>query len=342
MVRKLLEITVEQMARKLGGEDHPDFLAGESPVAVLITANPIPSHPSPHQILNTVKSLEFVGLPEGTKIFLLHDGLRWAQRQSKTRIRYTMYLDALSEALASRAEVFIVALPRWGHISQLLRRGATLAEAEFLLVVQHDLPFVRKVDLRSIMEFIRDEPEIRHVRFNLRKNTALGQDAMATFKAQKETEDRSDFFRQYESTSQHAIPLVRTLAWSDNNFVCPRWYLEKVVLGPIGSLRMAPEWAMNHLSRPENHRILGTFVAGSLGDPPVISHTDGRNSSVGADCGETVKRRVRTTRGGAKVIAAFVFAKRALSLIFFQTKIALVSRRAQRVWTQHGVFRDFG
>ena len=128
------------------------------------------------------------------------------------------------------------------------------------------------------------------------------------------------------------MPLVRTLAWSDNNFLCPRWYLEKVILGPIGNLRMAPEWAMNGLNRPENHSILGTFIAGTIGDPPVISHTDGRNSSAGAEYQTLVERSYGTRRWVGKVKAPFFFARRALSLIVFRAKIALVARRAQRSW----------
>ncbi|MDA8862979.1 hypothetical protein N9H87_02000 [Pontimonas sp.] len=297
-----------------------------------MTANPIPSHPSPHQILNTLDSLELVGLPEGTTILLLHDGLRWTQRLSKTRTRYRSYLHALSQALATREDVLIVKLPRWGHISQLLRKGVLLTSAEFLLVVQHDLPFERTVDVRSILEFMQDEPGIRHVRFNLRTNLPQGQDAMTTLKAQKVTENRTDFFQQHESQSRYSVPLVRTLAWSDNNFLCPRWYLEKVILGPIGNLRMAPEWAMNGLNRPENHSILGTFIAGTIGDLPVISHTDGRNSSVGAEYQTLVERSYGTRRWVGKVKAPFFFARRALSLIVFRAKIALVARRAQRLW----------
>ncbi len=306
---------------------------GESPVAVFITANPIPSHPSSHQILNTLDSLDFLGLPKGTHVFLLHDGLRLTQRLTKVRSVYKSYRDSLSHALASREDVHIVTLSRWGHISQLLRKGVTLTAAEYLLVVQHDLPFVRRVDLASILDFMRHESTIRHVRFNLRKNVPEGQDAMTTRRAGKIVEDRSHFFGQYESDSKHSVPLVATLAWSDNNFLCPRWYLKEIVLAPIGTLRMAPEWAMNGLNSPETHKILGTFVAGKLGDPPVISHTDGRNSSAG-DLEEKKhhSRYFKIKSPLASASSPFSFWRRFISLILFRAKISYVSSRAQHLW----------
>lgn len=328
-----VELKLGMMGRESIREERSVDPGGESPVAVFITANPIPSHPSPHQILNTLDSLDFLGLPKGTHVFLLHDGLRWTQRLTKVRSACKSYCDALSHALATRENVHIVILSRWGHISQLLRKGVTLTAAEYLLVVQHDLPFVRKVDLASILDFMRHDRGIRHVRFNLRKNLPEGQDAMTTRRGEKILEDRTHFFGQYESASKYSVPLLKTLAWSDNNFLCPRWYLKEIVLAPIGKLSMAPEWAMNGLSSPATHEILGTFIAGTLGDPPVISHTDGRNSSPG-DFEETKQhlRYIKITSILASASSPLSFGRRALSLILFRAKISLFSMKAQRLW----------
>ena len=208
-----------------------------------------------------------------------------------------------------------------------------LTGAEYLLVVQHDLPFMRKVDLASILDFMRHDRGIRHVRFNLRKNLPEGQDAMTTRRGVKILEDRTHFFGQYESDSKYSVPLVKTLAWSDNNFLCPRWYLKEIILAPIGRLKMAPEWAMNGLNSPATHEILGTFVAGRLGDPPVISHTDGRNSSPG-DFEEAKhhSRYFKIRRFLASASSPFSFWRRFISLILFRARISYVSRRAQRMW----------
>ena len=309
------------------------------PVAILVTANPIPSHPSPHHILNTLESLDYLGLPKGTKIFLLHDGLRLGQRLTKLRKNYEAYLKALAHSLGDRKDVHIVTLSRWGHISQLLRKGVSLTSAEYLVVVQHDLPFVRQIDLASILEFMRNDSGVRHVRFNLRKIEPEGQDAMTTFRGKKVVVDRSHFFGPYESASQNSVPLVRTLAWSDNNFVCSHWYLSEIILRPIGRLRMAPEWAMNGLSRPETHEILGTYVAGKYGDSPAIAHTDGRNSSASPSRGKKFPKEGPATSkifSGARFL--FSFGRRVASLLLFRAKVSYVTRRAKRMWRKQDAF----
>ena len=314
----------------------------DCPVAVLITANPIPTHPSPHLILNTLESLDYLGLPKGTRIFLLHDGIRLGQRLTKLRRNYEAYLKALTRSVGDRRDVHIVTLPRWGHISQLLTKGLSLTAAEHLVVVQHDLPFVREVDLTSILEVMRKDSGVRHVRFNLRKIEPWGQDAMTTFRGKTVVEDRTHFFGPYESTNQNSAPLVSTLAWSDNNFVCPHWYLREIILGPIGGWRIAPEWVMNVASRPETHEILGTFISGKLGDPPVIAHTDGRNSFPDIPSGKKgINERPKTSRNLSRALFRISFWKRAASLMLFRAKISLVTRRVQRKWRQQDALSGY-
>ncbi len=74
--------------------------------------------------------------------------------------------------------------------------------------------------------------------------------------------------------------MVRTLAWSDNNYLCSVRYLKCTVLALTGWHRMPPEHVLNPLGREFNHDILGTYIYGKVDEKPTILHLDGRNGGL--------------------------------------------------------------
>ena len=248
-------------------------------ICVIVLTNPIPAIPSTAMIEQSIRSLKNLGLPSSTEVLVSFDGLRLGQRFTRTRKKYRQYFDDISSSDWGFPGMKVLQLKRWGHISQVLRKSLKIVAAPYVLIVQHDLTFIRRVDLESVVDLMEKNREVRHVRFNLRSNQPVHQDAFTTTKRQTVRINREAFFADRTSRNgDQEIPLVQTLCWSDNNHLCGREYLEKVILGPIGRFRIAPEWAMNKLNSEANHGTLGTFIYGRTGDAATIRHLDGRGT----------------------------------------------------------------
>ena len=71
---------------------------------------------------------------------------------------------------------------------------------------------------------------------------------------------------------------IRTLGWSDNNHLTTRDYYLNLILPLVGRRRIFPENVANLASGIFNHKLLGTFIYGGLGEQQTIFHLDGRGS----------------------------------------------------------------
>lgn len=220
-------------------------------------------------------SLSLLGIPSSTPIFLVQDFLRPGVSSESQRAAYQKYLEGLADLQERWPLLSVVPLGRWGHISGGLREVIGRITTEFVLVAQHDFEFVRAVDLPLLLEVMRANSELRHVRFN--KNALTVVDWDAEYEYRNKIKSRRDFIHEFVYGHAGAeMRFVRTLAWSDNNYVCSTDYLRTVVLPLVGQNRVPPEHVLNPLGRVQNHSVLGTFIFDRVDAPPVIRHLDGR------------------------------------------------------------------
>jgi len=313
-------------------------LNSETPkVATIIVSSPIPSHPSTEIILKTLRSIHLTGYQKNAPIYVLLDGLKLRDVLGKTGKSYREYMRRLETTRSEFPGLQLIRMRSWGHISQSLRRGLRTVTSEYVLVLQHDMPFIQRVDLARLIDQMDSYPEIRHVRFNLQQNVASGADARYTYKRLGYNQDRSYYFEPWKPpcAGEH-IPVIKTLCWSDNNHVCKRDYLLNIVLKPIGRLRMAPEWPMNRASTDSYHEVLGTYVIGSIGDQAVIAHSDGRQTpSKVPNSGTKWSLRIlgghkaKTHRSRPRIVTE-------IWRTFHDLRVDFVVQRTRRIWD-----RDF-
>lgn len=69
---------------------------------------------------------------------------------------------------------------------------------------------------------------------------------------------------------------MKTLGWSENNYITTADYLRRVILPTVGQSRASAETFLNAVSSKSRHNVLGTYVFGGWGHLAVVSHTDGR------------------------------------------------------------------
>lgn len=253
-----------------------DPVAGSS-LTIVVTSSYIPSHPSKIIISKTLDSLLKLGLGNEVPLVIVQDALPITQRNDQRARDYQAYLESLEEFKDRWPNLEIVALPKWGHINGGLQHAMSWVKTEYVLVVQHDLEFVRAIDVLSLLAALENHPEVKHIRFNKKLETAVDWDA--EYEYRNRIQSRRDFLKAVSITDRENIHrLVRTLAWSDNNYLCRKSYLTETVFALTGKMRIAPEHALNPLGSPNHHRILGTYIYGGIDEPPIISHLDGRNT----------------------------------------------------------------
>lgn len=142
----------------------------------------------------------------------------------------------------------------WGHLSgSLCHAFDYFVESRFVLVVQEDLPFVRDIPLLKIMAHLESDQRLKYVRFNRRVNQTWGADSVIT---------------PYKIEGENYLKVNN---WSDNNHLMKTEDYVRIILPSIRDEYTYPEVVLGPLNL-ENPEIYGTYIYGSIGDPPVIKH----------------------------------------------------------------------
>ena len=142
-------------------------------MSLVVTCSPVPSHPSTALLERTLESVWHYVRADIAQVILACDAPK-PNANRKVRETYRDYLRAVPRVIAGAK---ILVAERWGHTAGLLRMVDEHLETDVLLVVQHDMPFVRPINIGILAELLQTDPQVRHVRFNLRENKARGWDA---------------------------------------------------------------------------------------------------------------------------------------------------------------------
>jgi hypothetical protein len=224
---------------------------------VIITASFIPSHPSIDLIKETIESLSLLKLPSGTKIILAHD--------AGTDEKYLKYLDNLREYIAPFPHISITIRETHGCLTGNIRNALQLVTSKYILVIQHDLPFVKcDIDIGKVIEDMEENPSLKHVRFNKRQNIKAAWDA------------RNDLFGEQQKQSNYTY--TRTPNWSDNNHLSRLTYYTDIIMKECADGGFMEHRLYRKISNVDIHKKYGTYIFGELNHPAVIKHTNGRKT----------------------------------------------------------------
>ena len=135
---------------------------------IIITASFNPSHPSIKMIQETIESLQLINIPPNTKIILAHD--------YSNNISYDDYFKNLKEYIKLYSNIKIVTRQTHGHLVGNIRNALKYVKSKYILVMQHDLPFIRKLNVANVISDMEENRRVKHVRFNKRRNIKCGID----------------------------------------------------------------------------------------------------------------------------------------------------------------------
>ncbi len=177
-----------------------------SDITIVLSTSPMPSHPSTAFIDEVVDSIyKFLFRYEKAKIIITCDGT------SKRNDNYEMFILGLEENTDNK-DIALSKARVWASDWQF-RFAIEHVDTEFVFLVQHDLSFLRYVDIAKVLEDMRNNPELKHVRFNKRLNTRKRGDYNLG-------KARVDANYKYISTPQ----------WSDQNHICTVDYFKNEIL----------------------------------------------------------------------------------------------------------------
>ena len=256
------------------GSDFSDF-------TILLASSPIPSHPSIRLISEVLKSLRLItDLKADTKIIIAQDGCE----DESVKPAYDQYLRKLDKyRRGSGLNITIVLNDKQGHLTGNIRNAIQFVGTKYVLMMQHDLPFVSAFHIYHVIEDMENNSSIKHVRFNRRNSIKAKWDA------------QSDLFGKQIQGKNYQY--TRTGSWSDQNHLSTVEYYQSIVLKEVADGTFM-ESVLNERSH-QNHERYGTYIFGELNFPAMIQHIKGRNSSryavldtIGNFCGR-VHRKVQ-------------------------------------------------
>jgi CMP-2-keto-3-deoxyoctulosonic acid synthetase len=103
-----------------------------------------------------------------------------------------------------------------GHLTGNIRHAMQYVNTKYVLILQHDLPFIRNVNINNIINDMNNFPEMKHIRFNKRKNIKAHYDGI------------NNLFGKEIKAIHYSY--TRTPAWSDQNHICLTSYYKDIIL----------------------------------------------------------------------------------------------------------------
>jgi len=225
-------------------------------LTVIITASYIPSHPSIQLMQEVIESLRYTTCTSETPVLLAHD--------YNPHPHYTTYLKNLEMYIADKPNFKIVLRDSKGHLTGNVRHAVTFVTTEFILLLQHDLPFLRQLPpLSKVIEDMKINPSLKHVRFNRLINTYNMYDKYWLFG------------KQVSSTN---FKYTRTSGWSDQNHLARTSYYKDLILKECKDGAFMEAQLYWKIKDESTHETYGTYLFGELEEAPYTGDLDGRHT----------------------------------------------------------------
>jgi len=249
-------------------------------LSVIICASYLDTHPDITSIREVIDSLDLTGISNHTHIILAHDQLNAEQAKYPEKVEaYQQYFLNLKKHIKGikYQNTQIVVAQEWGHLTRSLKNAMQYVKTKYVLVLQHDIHIRRKIPVQSMVDLMQEHKNIKHLRFNVRKN-------LPTF-------DWWDGYQEngkviFTEKAYSKVKVCLTPAWSDQNHLTTKDYYENVVFPDCtheGELIYDfMENKLNPLCHSNQERY-GTYIYGGYGDARTSRHSDGRKSSPEAD-----------------------------------------------------------
>jgi hypothetical protein len=228
----------------------------DNDLTIIITASVIPSHPDIKMIKETMKSLDLIN-HKNSKIILAHD--------YSDKKEYKAYLKNLEGYVKNMDNVQIVVRDNWGHLTGNVRNAMKYVKTKYVLLVQHDFPFIQKVDIHKVIEDMKKDSKLKNVRFNQFNNNQIV--------GWEKDFNKHNLYNKHKINGNYKY--LSTGNWSDNNHICSTEHYNRVILSMCKD-KTAMERNFFGIERDEKFlEKFGSFLFGDMNTKRFIHHLDG-------------------------------------------------------------------
>eukprot|EP00980_Cylindrotheca_fusiformis_P015102 scaffold4166_cov95-Cylindrotheca_fusiformis.AAC.4 len=233
---------------------------------IILTTNWIPGLTSTKMIDSVINSLHYLhGLPSDTPLIIAADGAYEGGAGYDMRA----YVLALKNKY-NNSHTTVLSSSKKRTLVENMKRALRRVETEFILVLQHDLPFVNEVNHTALVEIMHTHPEVRLVRFTTDRVLIRKRDTGVC------NEDEIEF-------QANGIDLSKTHTWSDRNHLTRKSYYEEMFKLPGWEGIQDMEIHMSKFAR-EDCSSWGSYLYGHKGANPTVFHLHGRRDHTTGKC----------------------------------------------------------
>jgi len=236
---------------------------------IIVTTNWMPSVPSTDQldkIINSLSSLH--GLPKDAPMIIAIDGpyAGGARYESVRNVDMRNYADAI-RAKYNKPHITIISSDKKIMLVGNMKRSLRKVHTQYVLVLQHDLPFINEVNHTALIDTMETYPDVRLVRF-----------ATAPVLTRKRDGGICDK-KEVDFEADNGIQLTKTHVWSDRNHLTRKsYYAEMFKLPGWGGARYMEN--LMEKAGKKDCSYWGTYLFGPRGGNPTIFHMDGRHDGL--------------------------------------------------------------
>ena len=239
-------------------------------VTTIITTAPQPSIPSPHLLVETVKTLSLIPLFNKSPVIIGFDGCEVNNKLDPKCMsvfscsEYNRYKEnAKREVLKLIPYAVFVELPERGCLSSLLHHCMQSVDTDFVNVMQQDLPIVKKFDAQKVIDAMRGNSSMDLVRYVWKTNEHHEEHTL---------EACSDILEPRTITID-GLKFTQCSQWSDNNHIAKMEHYIDLVWP-----NTKPYSFMEHQIQcyPVENQYYKIWYLGEPTDGEYIVHTDGR------------------------------------------------------------------
>ncbi|KAL3934540.1 MAG: hypothetical protein SGBAC_009767 [Bacillariaceae sp.] len=237
--------------------------------AIIITTNWMPSVPSTAQLDKVLNSLSFLnGLPEDAPMIIAVDGAYegGARYKSTRNVDMRNYIQAIKAKYNNsnkKHNIKVITSSKKIMLVRNMKRALRRVHTKYVLVLQHDIPFINQVNHVGLIDAMETHPEVRLVRFPTARVLTRTRDGGVC------DEEEVDF------ESENGIQLTKTHVWSDRNHLTRKVYYDEMFQLPGWNGVRTMEFHMHQFGK-KNCSYWGTYLYGARGSNPTIFHMDGR------------------------------------------------------------------
>ena len=183
-------------------------------------------------------------------------------------IKYKDYINNLKNYTKDLEDTKIVVRDSHGHLTGNIRNSIPHVNTEYILLVQHDLPFIRDVYIDKIIEDMKIYRDIKHLRFPRVNNKILKN-------SKWDNKNNNYGFKVYKNNYEY----TSTDGWSDNNHLCRLDYYKDIVLKECPNGVAMENILSSKIKNKDDHLYYGTYVLGNKDhEEPYLTHSDGRET----------------------------------------------------------------